>query len=618
MTSSTLIKSLNAVLAGSASEKTRVQVAALLAEDTFKPRLDLAGRALHRTTYAQLRALIRKLPSTPTLFDSPDYLLALSEQVAIRNPSLFIAFAIHYGLCVGTLAAFERGNKNASRLRKAMESGKTVGAYMITELAMSNSQISTRTEAVFDSATREFVLRTPDNGAAKFSNVGVSNQSKLGVVCARVIVDGHDCGVFAFAMMISNRRGPLPGVRMSEAAEIPLVPFDYGLCAFDHLRVPYDGWLSDGASIDKKGRFHDPLGSHDERLIRTLVAPKHVWAMGSKGLAAVTCASAALALKHAMRRSTMARMAPQTRLLDYSTQQRSLFGALATGYVMTAFANEACSTWAAHLKAKGSPAKADTSALNFAPWSAAHRRLALTKVMTAWAAEEVGAECRLRCGVAGDLSLNGFLHWQGLGHVFNDAGGNNLLILFDTARSLLTEPLPEPPDTKTFAPAQPSSALGLLKTREYRLRHQLAERIQAGTPRSNDPMALWNPLLPLARELALAHGRVLIAESAIKASETAEGPDAKRLLNELVHLFVLERIQHDAAWFMAESLLDPQQYRGLETTLHSMCEQLTESVDPLVAAFGSRKSAAFAPLEHPSMDYADALVDALGWQANRQ
>ncbi|WP_448631904.1 MULTISPECIES: acyl-CoA dehydrogenase family protein [Pseudomonas fluorescens group] len=614
--SNALIQSLNQAIGGPLPEAVRRNVAELLADDIFRQRLDLAGRALHRNTYAQLRTLIQRLPSSPKLFDSPQYLLALSEQIGIRNPSLFIAFAIHYGLCISTLAAFESGNKMAGKLRRAMESGKTVGAYMITELGRSNGQITTRTEAVYDPATHAFVLHSPDNGAVKFSNVGVSDQSKLGIVCARLRVAGQDCGVFAFAMPISTRRGPKPGVRMSEAAEIPLVPFDYGLCAFDHMRLPFDAWLNDGAGLDKNGVFHDPLGDPDKRLIRTLVAPKHVWAMGSRALAAVTCTSAALALKHATQRFTMARMAPQTRLLDYSTQQRALFVALATGYAMTCFSNDACADWAEHLKQKH-VAATDISALNFAPWSAAHRRLALTKVLTAWAAEETCAECRLRCGVAGDLSLNGFLHWQGLGHVFNDAGGNNWLILFDTARSLLAEPLPDAPAPCMFDTSSLPSLLGLVKTRAYRLRQALAVKFQSSEAQGCSAMELWNPLLPLAREVALAHGLVLIVESAIKTNEAVADPQARQLLEVLTQLYVLEHIQRQAAWYLSEALFDAHRYHALETAITVLCERLTGSVEPLISAFGSRETAVPRPLEDPTQCYPDALMSALTRQDHR-
>jgi acyl-CoA oxidase len=581
----------------------------LSAADFEKP-LDRHSIALHRSTYDRLVKLAARLPAGAGDLSDPSLLSALAEWTAVSDPSLCIAALIHYGLCIGSLVELGQGNPHARQLAHDLAAGNKVGAFMITEIGNGNSQLAARTEARFDPARREFILHTPDDGALKFSNVGVHDLDKIGVVCARLVVADQDCGVFAFAFDLSTRHGPLPGVRLSTPAEIPLVPFDYGLAGFDHLRIPFDAWLSDGASIDAAGRFHDPLDPPGARLVRTLSAPKNVWALGALALAAVTRTSAAQALRYSARRTSMARVAPETSLLRYGTQRRGLFRALATAYVMTCLANDAARHWRAGLTHRAQPERADEAAMVWAPWSSTSRELSLVKALTAWATEEVAAECRLRSGVAGDLLVNRFLDYQGLGHVFNDAGGNNFLILLDTAHALAAAPPAERPPRTLGAhwPDLARSACDALGGREHRLCAELAARIGG---RDTAPLEVWNPLLPVARDAADMHGLNLALDAAIACTDSLAAGSARTRLVDLTTLFAIDRMQRHAGGLISDGWLDPALYRSLDAATDALCERLLPHVDTLVDAFGHPHAVTRAPLADPSCDYATALARAL-------
>ncbi|WP_420235032.1 acyltransferase domain-containing protein [Pseudomonas sp. ABY48] len=607
------VRSLVDAIEGGISKEMSGQAAQILASLDLSHRIGMDNHELHRGTYARLRALIKALPANIRLFDEPGLMLALSQSLGVIDPSLFIAFAIQYGLCVGTLIEFEQGNPGAIRLRQALESGEKVGAYMITEIGSSNSQIANRTEAVFDLASRSFTLHTPDNGALKFTNVGISDQAKIGVVCARLKIDGRDCGVYPFALDISDHRGPRPGGRLSSPAEIPLVPFDYGLAGFDHVQLPYCAWLSGSAFIDEQGVLHDSLTEPDERLVRTLVAPAHVWAMAAVAMCAVARASVGLALSHSLRRSTMARIGADASLLSYSTQRRALFGALATTYVTTCQVNHEVEGWMQRVRERSTRRTADASTLTWAPWSSANRSLALSKALCTWGVEQVISECRLRCGVAGDLTLNRFMEYQGLAHVFNDAGGNNLLIVLDTAKSLCASALDLPLEFSGSARLlEPEYWLFLFRTREYRLVSRLKADVGAGEALGSDQMQVWNPLLVRARAVGEAHGLRLFLEHALQALSVVPQPEVKKMLGDLTALFVLERIEQHAAWFISEGLLELDAYRQLEGEITALCDQLAQHTPQWIAAFGYPGDATQAPIAD-DLDYASALANALHW-----
>ncbi|KVU40764.1 hypothetical protein WK66_24055 [Burkholderia ubonensis] len=585
----------------------------LLSSANFDKPLDRNSVDLHRSTYDRLVRLAGRLPAAAGDLSDPSLLSAIAEWTAVSDPSLCIAALIHYGLCIGSLVELGKGNVRAQEYASELAAGRKVGAFMITEIGGGNSQLATRTEARFDAASRTFVLHTPDDGALKFTNVGVNDLDKLGIVCARVVVDERDCGVFAFAVDLSTREGPLPGVRLSAPAEIPLVPFDYGLAGFDRVRVPFDAWLSDGASIDTDGRFHDPLGDANGRLVRTLTAPENVWAMGAIGLAAVSRTCVAQALHYSTHRSSMARIAPETSLMRYSTQQRGLLRALATSYVMTCFANEAAREWAHALHGRAQPDRTVSSFMMWAPWSSTNRKLALVKALTAWAAEEVAAECRLRCGVAGDLLVNRYLDYQGLGHVFNDAGGNNFLILLDTARTLAAAPAAsaESDEVGSNWPEAARDAIAALRARERRLIRSLTDQVDDRTASGVDSLDVWNPLLPRARDAAETYGLNLALDAALAAADAIASEPARTLLRDLAALFAIDRAQRHGGWLISEGVMDPSRYRQLDAAFDALCERLVPHVDTFVEAFGHPHPVVRSPISDPARDYAASLARML-------
>ncbi|WP_095211547.1 acyl-CoA dehydrogenase [Burkholderia sp. ABCPW 11] len=585
----------------------------LLSSADFDKPLDRHSVDLHRSTYDRLVKLAGRLPAAAGNLSDPSLLSAIAEWTAVNDPSLCIAALIHYGLCIGSLVELGKGNARAQEYASELAAGRKVGAFMITEIGGGNSQLATRVEARFDAASRSFVLHTPDDGALKFTNVGVNDLDKLGIVCARVIVDERDCGVFAFAVDLSTREGPLPGVRLSAPAEIPLVPFDYGLAGFDRVRVPFDAWLADGASIDTDGRFHDPLGDPNGRLVRTLTAPENVWAMGAIGLAAVSRTCVAQALRYSTHRSSMARIAPETSLMRYSTQQRALLRALATSYVMTCFANEAAREWALALHGRAQPDRTASSFMMWAPWSSTNRKLALVKALTAWAAEEVAAECRLRCGVAGDLLVNRYLDYQGLGHVFNDAGGNNFLILLDTARTLAAAPAASAGSDEGGSnwPAPARDAIAALRARERRLIRSLADQVDDRTASGVDSLDVWNPLLPRARDAAEAYGLNLALDAALAAADAVASEPARALLRDLAALFAIDRAQRHGGWLISEGVMDPSGYRQLDAATDALCARLVPHVDTFVEAFGHPHPVVRSPISDPTHDYAASLARML-------
>ncbi|KAF2409486.1 Acyl-coenzyme A oxidase [Pseudomonas antarctica] len=597
---------------GPVDAQTHAQMARIFSDPQLHPRANQSFHDGHRQTYQRLQHLMRQLPEGIHAFKQPQLLMAVASHAAINDPSLFMGCVIQQGLCIGTLLAFEQDHPHAATWRRELEAGETLGVYALTEIGRSNSHMGACVEATFDADTRSFVLNTPNRAALKFANVGINNLNKVGVVFAQVTVQGQQCGVFAFVLPLSDAQGPRPGISMSSPAEIRAVPLDYGLASFDNVRLPFDAWLRDGASISASNQFHDPLGSTDRRLIRSLFAPKNVWAMVGVGLSSVMLACSTLALTHANRRTTQARIGNGTSLLAFRTQRRALFGCLATAYVMKCFANDSARLWIEGTASQASLQNTGTGDVTWTPWAAISQTLALTKALCAPAAEALATECRLRCGVAGALNLNRFADYEGMAKIYQDAGGNNRMILLDAAKVLIGQPLSEP------TPPDPQGKLddaeywlAMAHTLEYRLLKQVADHVAQHRGEGEDDMQIWNSQLMIVARAGEAYAHRLAIESAVRAGDSLAQGLAKELGSALCSLYVLEYLNKHAAWFISEGIMDIARYRALEERLDALSDLLTTHVDLLIEAFGDGQ-ATRAAITH-SDDYPAALADKLQW-----
>lgn len=606
------LDTLRQLVNGPVSAEAHAHMAQIFSDPELHPKTNLTFHEGHRQTYRRLQHLLKQLPDGIHGFKQPEWLMAVATHAAINDPSLFMGCVIQQGLCIGTLLAFEQDHPHAARWRCELERGESLGVYALTEIGRSNSHMGPCLDAVFDIDTRTFVLNTPSNAALKFANVGINNLNKLGVVFAELKVQDQRCGVFAFVLPLSDAQGPCPGIEMSSPAEIRAVPLDYGLLRFNNVRIPFDAWLSDGAHVDESNHFHDPLGSTDRRLIRSLFAPKNVWAMVGTGLSSVMLACATLALTHASRRTTQARIGNGTGLLDFRTQRRALFGCLATAFVMKCFANDSARLWIEGTASQSSLQTTGTGDVTWTPWAAISQALALTKALCAPAAEAVATECRLRCGVAGALNLNRFADYEGMAKIYQDAGGNNRMILLDAAKVLISQPLTEPAHPDPHASLDDADyGLSMVRTLEYRLLKEVADHVAAHRALGEDDMQVWNAKLMVVARAGEAHAQRLAIESAVKASHSLPPGLAKDLVSALCDLYILDYLNRHAAWYISEGLMDSTRYRALEEHLNQYSDFLSTHVELLIDVFGPAEAtrAAIARAE----PYPDALAAKLQW-----
>ncbi|WP_395107143.1 hypothetical protein [Actinomadura sp. SCN-SB] len=530
----------------------------------------LAPRERQALTYRRLREAGRSAPPAAELLADPPALCALLERAAVADPALFHVMLLHYTLALGPILRLGAPGAGPERRRADLESMASFGTLLMTELGRSNSHLSPRTVARYDAAAGEFVLDTPDARAVKFpTNTAHPLVPKTAAVYATLVHQGAERGVFVFVVPLRGPDGaPPPGVRILPAPDTTGLPVDYAAVRLEGVRVPREAWLSDGASLGPDGSFHDPAGDAARRLTRSMGIAPAVWRAVISAMAAVTRASAATLLAHSAGRVTLGRLAPLRPLTDYGNQREAVLSALASAYALTAVAwHVKGSRTAADPHPAPDPEGGAGPVTAWAPWSAVDRDLALLKAAATAEADATVSLCRTHCGAPGLTGTDRLNAYRGLTHAYLNAGGDNDLILFDTARAMAGLDGYRPPRWQAPPPdggdlLSPPVWLGAAAACEERMRARLAGRVEAARRAGLDGFAAWNANLTLAARTAEACADRLVLEILTGAAPGGGGPDApvdvpEGALGDVLRLYALGWMDRRGGRLLNEGVVAP-------------------------------------------------------------
>src|SRR5690606_34803966 len=372
--------------------------------------------------------------------------------------------------------------------------------------------------------------------------------------------------------------------RVVAAPETTGLQVDYAAVLLEDLHVPYEAWLRDGASVDASGAFHDPAGSPAARLTRSMGIAPAVWRAVISASAAITRASAGTLLAHSAGRLTLGRLAPRRPLTDYRNQQEAVLGALAAGYALTAVAAHAQTRRTAADAPAGGNGAGDGPDTAWAPWSAVDRDLALLKAAATAQAQATVSACRVHSGAPGFAAVERLNAYRGLAHAYMNAGGDNELILYDTARAMADQdrytpppPVAGPPDDGDLD--SPAVWLFLARDTERRMRDRLAARIRRARSDGDDPFTAWNANLTLAARTAGACADRLVLEICAAALDT--GPAA---LRPVLRLHALNLLERRAADLLNEGAAPPGILDEIWAARRRTCDELAPRAGELAAA----------------------------------
>lgn len=539
----------------------RERVKAVLASPAFDRREGLTLAEQGRLSYERFRLLRAELDlRVRDVVERPSRLTTVLELVTTVDGTLFTIMSIHYCLCAGSILRHATPSPEIDAYLDELDSLESIGTFLATELGYGNNVVELETRADYDVASRELRLSTPSRLAAKFMpNTAMPGVPKLGLVMARLFVDGTEHGVFPVLLRLSTAEGTCPGVSITPLGEKPSYGLDNGITSFYGVRVPKACLLLGSESrLSDDGEFESSIKSRRERFLSSMEQVQ----LGRIGLSAVGAAmlgaSSFIAIKYGAQRKTFAPRRDDVTVLEYRNYQRDVFTTLAYAYASRFMVGTL----------KRQYAKASTEHdVTFRVTSAA-------KAHVSYAVERFSRLCRERCGASGLFEENRVAAYACYAQGMITAEGDNQIVLVKIARQMMMgrgyAKLGKESAEMGLSLGDPQRLVALLRNRERLLLADLRKATVQGLAR-RDMFASWNDNINLAIETATAHASRLMAES---FWEGARALHSESPVRDLVSMFCLQEIAPHLGYFLAEGLVTPDEVRGHGKLLDTLCGKL--------------------------------------------
>ncbi|MGW9522382.1 acyl-CoA dehydrogenase family protein [Streptomyces diastaticus] len=549
---------------------------------------DLAHHERVELSYRRLRTVAEAIPDARALSRSASALTALHEWAGPADPGMATLASIHYNLFLGSLLDHDHEDRDLEPYVRM----DRIGTFLCTEAEHGNDAVNMETTAEYHRDSRRFVLDTPGPGAAKWMpNTSLTGGPKDAVVAARLLVDGHDHGVFLFLTPLSDERGHLPGVRVERLPHTSGAPVDHCATTFEQVSLPHSAMLQgDHGRLSPDGEFTSSLGSPRMRFLRSIGrVGMGKLCMSGYSLGA-TRQAVAVAVRHGAARLTAGMTRGQrVPLMAHRSHHEPLLDALATTYAATLLHRSVVRQW----EVAGTAEREEVE-----------RLVAVTKGWITWAARETMTTCRERCGAKGLLLTQGIAGQLAANEGTITAEGDNQVIWVKAAGELLMGGFTPKPPSET-APEQRSLRDGAhlqdLMADIERVWHERARtRLRAPGTRGN-PMVRWNGAVTPALELVGAHAHRLAGEALLEATDRVAAEEAERL-HDLHRLFALRQVAAHSGELLAGERLTAEQVRRLPDEI----ERVVASLEPHALALVERF---FVPEELPGSNPA-GLPDA--------
>ncbi len=562
----------------------------LVATDDFRHRPGLTPEQRTALAYERLRILDGRLESAVELAGDPARLAAMHEWTALVDGGLLIVSSIHYNLFLGSLLDHDPPggvDSNDPRGRPDLAEyvgARPVGTFLCTELDHGNDAPALQTTATFDRTTGGFVLHTPTLGAAKFMpNTGPYGGAKVGLVAARLMIDGADHGVYLFRAPLVGIDGLVAGVTTEPLTEKSGSPVDHCLTTFDRVPLPGEAMLQGPhGRMTRDGAFTSELGSRLERMLRSIDRVTVGKLCMSGAAVGGARAAIAIAIRFSQQRAISAgRGDERVPVWAMRSHHGPLVSALASAYAMTALHRTAVERLTT-----SPPAEREAVA----------RDVAITKGWITWQAREIVTECRERCGARGLFPANRLADLRADAEGLITAEGDNLAIWWKAAAEMLFGPTPAPaPDSSGRELVDPRFLVELLTAVEHlnlgRARARLSATPPAagggtGTTSAGASLARWNSATPHALRAVRAHAQRRAAAALLTAAdEYPTENDGPSPLYDVLRLFAWECLAEHSGDLLNAGYLDGDHVAALPDAIEDGISALLPWVPDLINAF---------------------------------
>jgi|EP00927_Polykrikos_kofoidii_P014649 alkylation response protein AidB-like acyl-CoA dehydrogenase len=211
----------------------------------------------------QLRELLKTgILKLTDLRDDPEWFFEahriIAENTEVLGAGFWTRFTVQYNLFAGTVLAV--GNPSQVQQLNDVQRAGELGAFGLTEkFAGVSSGMVVETIAEFDNNSREFIIRTPNDGAKK-NWISQGFCADKCVVVADLHISGKSHGPHAFLMDFrvarDGGRELVKGISLADMGRKTVCnDLDNAWISFDSVRIPESALLDRFGGIDEQGVY---------------------------------------------------------------------------------------------------------------------------------------------------------------------------------------------------------------------------------------------------------------------------------------------------------------------------------------------------------------------------
>jgi acyl-CoA oxidase len=542
------------------------------------------------------------------------------EALAHGDLSLTIKAGVQYGLWGGAIEGLGT-DEQIARWMPDIVAAKHLGCFAMTEMGHGSDVASIETTLTYDPETDEIIVDSPTPSATKTYIGNAALHGTSAAVFGQLWVDGKcqgvHCVVVPFRKVVKGKGVDLPGCTTGDNGHKGgLLGVDNGTIRFDHVRVPRSSLLSRYGGIGDDGSYASPIAGSGKRFFTMLGTLVRGRVCVGAGAAIAGRRALSIATRYALRRRQFPNPdGGEVVLLDYLLHQRRLLPGIAKAYAL-GFANNDL----IELLAKAREGKVGDDFQRSLESRAAGLKAAQSRF-----ANDIVQVCREACGGAGYVGKNQLTLLRSDVDIFATFEGDNTVLMQLVARGLLTgyretwtgldrrETVTKTADMVARMVLERTAGRGtvdalvararrvsnevsvldrgwqvlMFDERERHVLESLARRYQqAMRSEPGSRFEAINEMQDHLLTLARVHTDRLVLGSFVAGIEACEDQAAKRMLNKLCELYVIENLEADRAWFTDHNFMTQARSKSLTKTLNRLCAELRPDALALVEGLG--------------------------------
>ncbi|MCG8927702.1 acyl-CoA dehydrogenase family protein [Lentzea sp. CC55] len=251
----------------------------LLREDLFDPRLrdDLPLRDYMDLTIDRMKAIFREgLVHNDMWMGRPGEhaFRSMCDVMGLTGAFDFALTSTITDHLIAGSALFNHGSpEQVARHHDEITQMRQVYAFCCTEIGGGTNLREIRTTVAWDRAEQCFTLDTPTDAACKFWIGNIKHAATVGMVLARLVIDGEDVGHHWFRVPLRDEEnGPvLPGITiLSCDPKGGIQANQVGGARFTGVRLTREALMGRYSRIDENGRFSSTLPDAGTRFVKSI------------------------------------------------------------------------------------------------------------------------------------------------------------------------------------------------------------------------------------------------------------------------------------------------------------------------------------------------------------